>query len=217
MLASVGVYGTICRQLQDTNHTNTIVTVITVASTIVCFLAVLRMISFIKISLVGKHPIMKTAALKGLVAFAIILDLVYTILKAADAIHPNSIMNKKDWFVGLPNMVICCAALIFSVLIVVPFSASPYTEKAMPGMKRLSFFRAVWDLINLTDILFAGLSCLPNSFRNWKKKPEGGSEVRYYKDAAAADGGLSVPPPAYSQPQGAEDGLEMFNRPRDVR
>jgi hypothetical protein len=197
MIASMVVYGTVCRQLRDTNHANTVVTIITMFSTIVCFLAVMRMISFIKISLVAKHPIMKTAALKGLVAFAILLDLVWAILKQTDTIQPTSTMNKKDLFIGLPNTMICIAAMFFSILIVIPFGMSQYTEKTLPGVQKISVFRAFWELINFSDVLFVGLSCLPNAFRSWKRKSEEGTEVTYYKDAAVGDAGMTSLPPVY--------------------
>ena len=197
MIASMAVYGTVCRQLQDTNHAATIVSAITTVSTILCFLAVIRMMKFIKVSLVGQHPVMKTVALKGLVAFAVTLELVWSILKQADVLEPTSTMNKKDWFIGLPSMIICCAALVFSILIVVPFGTAPYTEKAMPGVKKYSFFRALWDLVNFTDLLFVGLSCLPNAFRNWKRKPEEGSEVTYFKPDGANGVAPAMPPPTY--------------------
>ena len=155
------------------------------------------MMRFIKISLVGKHAVMKTVALKGLVAFAVTLQLVWSILKTADVLSPTGTMNKKDWFIGLPGMIVCCAALIFSILIVLPFGTAPYTEKAMPGVKKYSFFRALFDLVNFTDLLFVGLSCLPDAFRNWKRNPEEGTEINYYKNEGVGNGAPQMPPPVY--------------------
>jgi hypothetical protein len=182
MIASIGVDGTVCKQLKDHNRAATVVSVITTLSTILCFLAVIRMMKFIKPSLHEKKPVMKTVALKGLVAFAVLLELVFSILKTTDALHTSSTMNKKDLFIGLPDMIICCVGLIFSILIVIPYRTTPYTAKAMPGVQKYSFFRGLIDVLNFTDVLILGLSCLPSAFSNWRRRLEEGTHATYQQN-----------------------------------
>jgi hypothetical protein len=220
MIASMAVHGTVCKQLEGKNRANTIVSAITTVSTILCFLAVIRMMRFLKPSLQSQKPVLKTIALKGLVAFAMLTDLVFSILKTAGAIHPTATLDKKDWFIGLPNMMICCAGLVFAVLIVVPYRATPYTAAALPGVRKHSFIVGLIDVLNFTDIVFAGLSCLPAAFGNWRNGQDGGARVSAYQQKeggyGAPDGVAPVmmPPQSYGQVgrRAEEEEFEMGGR-----
>jgi hypothetical protein len=212
----MAVYGTVCNQLKQSNKANTIVTAITTISTILCFLAVIQMISYIKPSLQGQKPILKTIALKGLVAFSVILEFVYAILKATNAIHPSSTMNKMDLFIGLPNMIVCCVGLIFSILIVIPYRTTPYTARALPGVEKHNFFVGLIDVLNFTDVFIMGLSRLPSAFGDWRNGPEEGTTAIYQKyNSVNRPGSDTVPvmlPPSYSQVGRVNEEYEMSGR-----
>ncbi|KIV98582.1 uncharacterized protein PV09_09629 [Verruconis gallopava] len=213
VIATMAVYGTICDQLKDSNRLYTIISAITTISTVICFLAVIRLMKYINPSLKGHSPVMKTVSLKGLVAFSVALQLVMSILKSANAIHPSSKMSKIDWFITFPSLLTCGVSVIFAVLIVSPYWISPYTAKSLPGAQKTGFFRAAVDLVNFTDILFVGLARLPSAVANWKRKGALDEQATYRK-APGSESGPVLPPPVYSSYGRQENNYEMNEQPR---
>jgi len=189
-------YGTVCKQLQKSTVGHTVLTIISTLSTVACFVSVLRLMKFIKPSLQGQRALFKTVSLKGLIGFSVLLNLIFSILKTANAIHPTKYMNKQDWFIGLPDLMTCCAGLIFSILIIIPFNTSPYSATAMPNAPKKNFFIALLDVLNFSDVLFVAMSKLPEAFSSWKSKDSSQGSTTYN------NGYKNVPPyaaPAYNQ------------------
>lgn len=164
----MATYGTVCQILGKSSKGHIVLTIITTMSTILCFFSVLRFMKLVKPSLLGQHALFKTIALKGLVASSVLLNLVFSILKTANAIHPTSTLNNMDWFIGLPDLITCCIGLIFSIIIVIPYSTSPYSASAMPDAHKKNYFAALIDVLNFSDIIFVGLAAIPAAWAGWK-------------------------------------------------
>jgi hypothetical protein len=151
------VTGSECKSLGHHGKAATILSVIQTLSTVVAFIGVLKLTKFLKPSLSGYQPIKKLIALKGLVGLDVLQTMIFSILSNHNAIKATRTTNLPDILIGISGLMVCVECLIFSLFVVWAFPLKPYTARGQDPEQqmqpRMGFFGALFDVLNITDLL----------------------------------------------------------------
>lgn len=104
--------------------------VIRFVSVAVAFLNILAVYTRLRSDLHAHKPFLKLVGIKGIVFLSFVQNVIFTILRSADALKPTSTLSYNDITFGLPNLLLCIEMLLFSFLHLVAFCSTPYYVSA---------------------------------------------------------------------------------------
>jgi hypothetical protein len=165
LIVNLAVSGSECKLVSHQTKAHTAINVLSTISMVLCFIAILRLMRYLKPALRGFNPISKLVTLKLIVGLSVLQGLIFSILSTTGALRANPTTNLPDLLIGTQGLIVCCESLIFSVIFTWPYSAKPYSQKASDverqGLYPLGIFPAILDVLNIADIISGIFYCLP--------------------------------------------------------
>ncbi|CZR55851.1 uncharacterized protein PAC_05739 [Phialocephala subalpina] len=153
--------GSYCMTSNNIHFAHIWMTMITVASTIVAISAILRFYRALKPTINHRKPLSKLIAFKAILTLH--FRIIFTFLTSGNDLHPTSHITFKDLSIGLPNLIISCEMVIFSLAFLYIYRTQEYIFKptastAVPlghGGYQGGFmgFIAYGQALNILDIL----------------------------------------------------------------
>jgi hypothetical protein len=100
------------------------------------------------------HPLAKLVCFKGIVILLFFQDIIFGFLNSK-LFKPTATLTFDDLYFGMPLLLTAIEATIFSFTFHWAFRSRLYHEDYRPGEPRMSTFRAIFDALNLSDIVRA--------------------------------------------------------------
>jgi Organic solute transporter Ostalpha len=118
-------------------------------------LAILRVHRKLKSQLAGMSVMAKLLVLKGIVGVIVLQRLIFSILTRTNTLKASRHVAQADLEIGVPNLLICCEAFLFSLMFLITYRTSPYTAKNVGAAysNKWSFGAALFHVWNLVDVL----------------------------------------------------------------
>lgn len=98
------------------------------------------------------HPFAKLIAFKGIVIFQFLQEVIFGFLNGK-MFEPSKTMAYDNIYYGVPVMLTAVEAMIFSFAFHFAFRSREYHTDNRPERHRLPTWRAIFDALNLTDIV----------------------------------------------------------------
>ncbi|KAK4542473.1 hypothetical protein LTR36_006725 [Oleoguttula mirabilis] len=115
----------------------------------------------------ARRGMWKLLCFKGIVFLHFIQSWVFNILITHNLVKSSREFSYGDLTYGLPNVIMAVEMVLFSLSFWFAYSAAEYDSNARPKQHRLSFFQAMFDAMNPSD-LFLGIvrifTLLPTAF-----------------------------------------------------
>jgi len=139
------------------------VDVLQTISTILCFVGILRLTKYLKPSLSGFKPMSKLITFKLLVALDVLQNLIFSALSNSGVVKATRTLNLPDFLIGTPGLIVCCECFIFSILLLFPYSAKPYSAQKCDSEQQndppMGLVSAIFDVLNISDIISGVFYC----------------------------------------------------------
>ncbi|KAH8669499.1 organic solute transporter Ostalpha-domain-containing protein [Tricladium varicosporioides] len=198
------------------------VTVITIISTVIAIMSILKFYKATKPTIDHRRPLPKLIAFKAIVFLTFIQNIIFSFLNSSGVLKPTSHYTFQDLSVGVPSLIISIEMVIFSLAFLYIYRTREYFHKngatAVPlghggyqggpmGVKALA------QAVNIVDIV-KGVLAIPRALASRKNPPmQGkvwatGSQGTTYESVAVApqeygvSHGSAVPLQPYGQQQG---------------
>ena len=128
--------------------------VIRFVSVAVAFLNILAVYTRLRSDLRAHKPFLKLVGIKGIVFLSFVQNVIFTILRSADALKPTSTLSYNDITFGLPNLLLCIEMLLFSFLHLVALNSTPYHVSGRDGYEGGTLgVKAITAACNPIDIM----------------------------------------------------------------
>ncbi|KAF8862960.1 hypothetical protein BDZ45DRAFT_702611 [Acephala macrosclerotiorum] len=167
--------GSYCQTSNNIHFAHIWLTIITLATTIIAIFTILRFYKALKSTINHRKPLSKLIGFKAIVFLNFIQNTIFTFLTSGNDLHPTSHITFKDLSIGLPNLIISCEMVIFSLAFLYIYRTQEYifkptTSTAVPlghGGYQGGFmgFRAYREALNILDIL-QGIISVPGLLLN---------------------------------------------------
>lgn len=100
------------------------------------------------------HPLGKLVCFKGIVILLFLQDIIFGFLNSK-LFKPTAALTFDDLYFGMPLLLTAIEATIFSFSFHWAFRSHLYHEDYVPGHQRMPIWRAIFDAMNLSDIVRA--------------------------------------------------------------
>lgn len=159
-IVTIAISGSECKLSKHHKRAQAIINIIQAVSTTICIVGILQQTKMLKLALGGYKIITKLLALKLIIFLDVLQSLIFSILSNTGDIKPTKTQSLPDLLIGTPELIVCCECFIFSLLYFWPYSARSYTARKhdanQQSYPRMGFFRAIIDVMNISDIITGG-------------------------------------------------------------
>ena len=158
-IAAEVVEALLCPASKSYRLAHAVIAIVQAAQTIVCVMGILRFHHRLRSDLRRHGVVTKLIVFKLIVIIQLVQRIIFTTLALRKKLHPSKYVSYLDWTVGLVPFLTCIEVLIFSVILLWPFSNSPYLKDGMlytPQGAKLGLGAALLDAIDIRDI-FKGI------------------------------------------------------------
>ncbi|PMD33849.1 DUF300-domain-containing protein [Hyaloscypha variabilis F] len=178
--------GTYCATSNKLYFAHIWVTIITLISTAVAIMSIIRFYKAQKPVISGRKPLPKLIAFKGIVFLNFIQNAIFSFLTSSNDLKPTTKLTFKDLSIGIPNLILSLEMVIFSLLFLYVYRTKEYYFKhgatAVPlghgGYQGgLLGIRAYGEALNIFDILL-GVISVPRAFAEKRNASLGAQKVR---------------------------------------
>lgn len=98
------------------------------------------------------RPLGKLVCFKGIVILLFLQDIIFGSLNSK-LFKPTATVTFDDLYFGMPLLLTAIEATIVSITFHWAFSSHLYHEDSFPGQRRMSVWRALFDAMNLSDVV----------------------------------------------------------------
>ncbi|KAG4421053.1 hypothetical protein IFR04_005816 [Cadophora malorum] len=185
------------------------VTVITLLSTIIAIMSILKFYKALKPRINHRKPLSKLVAFKGIVFLNFIQNAIFSFLQSSNDLKPTKHYTFHDLSVGIPNLLLSLEMVIFSILFLYIYRTGEYCFKKGAAAVPLGHggyqggllgLRAYGDALNITDVL-RGIASVPVAFSS---RESGGNNQEQWPAYSQYEslGMISQPQQEYHVPEG---------------
>ncbi|KAH8758716.1 organic solute transporter Ostalpha-domain-containing protein [Hyaloscypha sp. PMI_1271] len=177
--------GTYCATSSKLYFAHIWLTIITLLSTTVAIMSIIRFYKALKPTIPQRKPLPKLIAFKGIVFLNFIQNAIFSFLTSSNDLKPTTKLTFKDLSVGIPNLILSLEMVIFALLFLYIYRTKEYYFKhgaaAVPlghGGYQGGFLgiRAYGQALNIIDIL-RGIISVPRAFAERKNLGPGTLKV----------------------------------------
>lgn len=146
---------TLCPLDPRLQRRTTIITVIQSIQTTIAVVGVILYEGRMRIHLQEYRPLGKLVTFKVVLPIEAFQNFIFQILAlpGVGVFAPTYHISTYDFSVGIPAFMLCCELLFFALSFWWSFSYTPYRKLAAEGRQKFGFWRGMWDVINITDII----------------------------------------------------------------
>ncbi|OCL03323.1 hypothetical protein AOQ84DRAFT_347890 [Glonium stellatum] len=152
--ASLAV-GTYCATSNKPYFAHIWITIFRLISTTLAIIAILKFYGRQKSQLSHYNVMLKLLAFKSIIFLNVSQGFILNLLISSNIIKPNKYLSYHDATVAIPSLVLSCEMPFFAVLMIFAYNTKPYTVDNADYVGGPLGLGAIFQALNMTDILSA--------------------------------------------------------------